>query len=96
MTDPHGVRERFDEARLVPWNHVRTFASIVIEDLMQTPTPNTLSKAARIMTGMPPGEAVVENLAERVHIQSWRGKRARFQSGPARDTAPYGVFVSGW
>jgi uncharacterized membrane protein len=27
LTDLHGVRERFDEARWVRWNHVRAFAS---------------------------------------------------------------------
>ena len=34
MTDPHGVRERFDEARWVRWNHVRTFASTVAFGLL--------------------------------------------------------------
>ena len=34
MTDPHGVRERFDEARWIRWNHVRTFASIVAFGLL--------------------------------------------------------------
>jgi uncharacterized membrane protein len=29
ITDPHAVRERFDEARWVRWNHLRTFASTV-------------------------------------------------------------------
>ena len=29
MSDLHGVRERFDEARWVRWNHLRTFASTV-------------------------------------------------------------------
>jgi uncharacterized membrane protein len=34
MTDPHGVRERFDEARWVRWNHVRTFATTVAFGLL--------------------------------------------------------------
>jgi uncharacterized membrane protein len=34
MTDPHGVRERFDEARWIRWNHVRTFASTVAFGLL--------------------------------------------------------------
>ena len=34
ITDPHGVRERFDEARWVRWNHVRTFASTVAFGLL--------------------------------------------------------------
>jgi len=34
MTDPHGVRERFDEARWVRWNHLRTFASTVAFGLL--------------------------------------------------------------
>ena len=34
MTDPHGVRERFDEARWVRWNHVRTLASTVAFGLL--------------------------------------------------------------
>ena len=34
MTDPHGVRERFDEGRWVRWNHVRTFASTVAFGLL--------------------------------------------------------------
>jgi uncharacterized membrane protein len=34
MTDPHGVRERFDEARWTRWNHVRTFASTVAFGLL--------------------------------------------------------------
>ena len=35
MTDPHGVRERFDEARWVRWNHLRTFASTVEHSRVQ-------------------------------------------------------------
>jgi uncharacterized membrane protein len=34
MTDPHAVRERFDEARWVRWNHLRTFASTVAFGLL--------------------------------------------------------------
>jgi uncharacterized membrane protein len=34
MTDPHGVRERFDEARWVRWNHVRALASTVAFGLL--------------------------------------------------------------
>ena len=34
MTDPLGVRERFDEARWARWNHVRTFASTVAFGLL--------------------------------------------------------------
>ena len=34
MTDPHGVRERFDEDRWARWNHVRTFASTVAFGLL--------------------------------------------------------------
>ena len=34
MTDPHGVRERFDEARWIRWNHVRKFASTVAFGLL--------------------------------------------------------------
>jgi uncharacterized membrane protein len=34
MTDPHGVRERFDEARWVRWNYLRTVASTVAYDLL--------------------------------------------------------------
>jgi uncharacterized membrane protein len=34
MTDPHGVRERFDEAKWARWNHVRTFASTVAFGLL--------------------------------------------------------------
>ena len=34
MTDPHGVRERFDEAGWARWNHVRTFASTVAFGLL--------------------------------------------------------------
>ena len=34
MTDPHGVRERFDEDRWVRWNHVRTLASTVAFGLL--------------------------------------------------------------
>ena len=34
MTDPHGVRERFDEAKWVRWNHLRTFASTVAFGLL--------------------------------------------------------------
>jgi uncharacterized membrane protein len=34
MADPHGVRERFDEARWVRWNHLRTFASTVAFGLL--------------------------------------------------------------
>jgi uncharacterized membrane protein len=34
MTDPHGVRERFDEARWVRWNHVRTSATTVAFGLL--------------------------------------------------------------
>jgi uncharacterized membrane protein len=34
MADPHGVRERFDEARWVRWNHVRMFASTVAFGLL--------------------------------------------------------------
>jgi uncharacterized membrane protein len=34
MTDLHGLRERFDEARWVRWNHLRTFASTVAFGLL--------------------------------------------------------------
>ena len=34
MTDLRGVRERFDEARWVRWNHLRTFASTVAFGLL--------------------------------------------------------------
>jgi len=34
MTDPHAVRERFDEARWVRWNHIRTLASTVAFGLL--------------------------------------------------------------
>jgi uncharacterized membrane protein len=34
LTDPRGVRERFDEARWVRWNHVRAFASILAFGLL--------------------------------------------------------------
>ena len=34
MTDLCGVRERFDEARWVRWNHLRTFASTVAFGLL--------------------------------------------------------------
>ncbi|HET9565660.1 MAG TPA: DUF1772 domain-containing protein, partial [Mycobacterium sp.] len=34
LTDPRRVRERFDEARWVRWNHVRTFASIIAFGLL--------------------------------------------------------------
>ena len=34
MTDPHGVRERFDEAGWARWNHIRTFASTVAFGLL--------------------------------------------------------------
>jgi uncharacterized membrane protein len=34
MTDLHGVRERFNEARWVRWNHVRAFASILAFGLL--------------------------------------------------------------
>ena len=34
MSDPHAVRERFDEARWVRWNHIRTFASTVAFGLL--------------------------------------------------------------
>jgi uncharacterized membrane protein len=34
MTDPHLVRERFDEAKWVQWNHVRTLASTVAFGLL--------------------------------------------------------------
>ena len=34
MTDPQGVRERFDEARWVRWNHVRTSATTVAFGLL--------------------------------------------------------------
>jgi uncharacterized membrane protein len=34
MTDLHGVRERFDEAGWVRWNHLRAFASIVAFGLL--------------------------------------------------------------
>jgi uncharacterized membrane protein len=34
MTNPHGVRERFDEARWIRWNHVRTFATTVAFGLL--------------------------------------------------------------
>jgi uncharacterized membrane protein len=34
LTDPHTVRERFDEARWVRWNHARAFASIVAFGLL--------------------------------------------------------------
>lgn len=34
MTDVHGVRERFNEARWVRWNHLRAFASILAFGLL--------------------------------------------------------------
>lgn len=34
ITDPHGVRERFDEARWVRWNHARTVATTVAFGLL--------------------------------------------------------------
>jgi uncharacterized membrane protein len=34
MTNPHGVRERFDEATWVRWNHVRTITSTVAFGLL--------------------------------------------------------------
>jgi uncharacterized membrane protein len=34
LTDLHSVRERFDEARWVGWNHVRAFASILAFGLL--------------------------------------------------------------
>jgi uncharacterized membrane protein len=34
MTDPHAVRERFDEARWTGWNHVRALASTVAFGLL--------------------------------------------------------------
>jgi uncharacterized membrane protein len=34
ITDPHAVRERFDEARWVRWNRLRTFASTVAFGLL--------------------------------------------------------------
>ena len=34
MTDLHGVRERFDAARWIRWNHVRAFASILAFGLL--------------------------------------------------------------
>ena len=34
ITDPHGLRERFDEGRWVRWNHLRTFASTVAFGLL--------------------------------------------------------------
>jgi uncharacterized membrane protein len=34
ITDPHAVRERFDEARWVRWNHVRAFACAVAFGLL--------------------------------------------------------------
>jgi uncharacterized membrane protein len=34
MTNPHGVRERFDEARWIRWNHVRTLATTVAFGLL--------------------------------------------------------------
>ena len=34
MTDPHGVRERFNEARWVRWNHLRTFATTIAFGLL--------------------------------------------------------------
>ena len=34
MTDPHGVRERFDETKWARWNHVRTFASTIAFGLL--------------------------------------------------------------
>lgn len=34
MTDPHGARERFDEARWVRWNHARTVATTVAFGLL--------------------------------------------------------------
>jgi uncharacterized membrane protein len=34
LTDPHTVRERFDEARWVRWNHARAFASILAFGLL--------------------------------------------------------------
>jgi uncharacterized membrane protein len=33
-TDLHGVRERFDEARWIRWNHLRAFASILAFGLL--------------------------------------------------------------
>ena len=34
ISDPHAVRERFDEARWVRWNYIRTFASTVAFGLL--------------------------------------------------------------
>jgi uncharacterized membrane protein len=34
LADPHSVRERFDEARWVRWNHVRAVASILAFGLL--------------------------------------------------------------
>ena len=34
LTDPQGVRERFNEAGWVRWNHVRAFASILAFGLL--------------------------------------------------------------
>jgi uncharacterized membrane protein len=34
LTDPHSVRERFDEGRWVRWNHVRSFASVIAFGLL--------------------------------------------------------------
>jgi uncharacterized membrane protein len=34
LADPHGVRERFDEATWARWNHVRAFASILAFGLL--------------------------------------------------------------
>jgi uncharacterized membrane protein len=34
ITDPHVVRERFDEAKWARWNHLRTFASTVAFGLL--------------------------------------------------------------
>ena len=36
MTDVHGVRERFNEARWVRWNHLRAFASILAFGLLSS------------------------------------------------------------
>jgi uncharacterized membrane protein len=34
LTDPHSVRERFNEGRWVRWNHVRSFASVIAFGLL--------------------------------------------------------------
>jgi uncharacterized membrane protein len=34
LTDPRGVRERFDETRWVRWNHIRAYASILAFGLL--------------------------------------------------------------